>query len=129
MQKSCQTTAQATLCGWTQTHIVDDREEGRTYNKGFGKIWAELITMSICNSILLLLGQTSSNLAFCCYLHHQFFNCALVPGGRFSNSQTSPSPIRWWQCLNNPTLEYELENYCWSFTDFWGNERNDFNHY
>jgi hypothetical protein len=25
--------AQATLCGWTQSHIVDDRGEGRTYNK------------------------------------------------------------------------------------------------
>jgi len=24
--------AQATLCGWTQTHIIYDRGEGRTYN-------------------------------------------------------------------------------------------------
>ncbi len=27
--------AQATLCGSTQTHIIDDRGEGRTYNMGF----------------------------------------------------------------------------------------------
>ena len=33
--------AQATLCGWTQTHIVDDRGEGRTYNRGFAKIRAD----------------------------------------------------------------------------------------
>ena len=40
----------------------------------------------------LLFGQTSFNLAFCCYLKHQFFNWASVPGGRFSNSPTSQSP-------------------------------------
>ena len=28
----------ATLYGWTQTHIVDDGVEGRTYNRGFAKI-------------------------------------------------------------------------------------------
>ena len=33
--------AQATLCGWTQTHIIDDRGEGRTYNRGFAKIRAD----------------------------------------------------------------------------------------
>lgn len=37
MQKSYQAYAQAILCGATQTHIVDDHEEGRTYNRG-GKI-------------------------------------------------------------------------------------------
>lgn len=33
--------AQATLCGWTQTHIIDDNEEGRTHNRGFAKIRAD----------------------------------------------------------------------------------------
>ncbi|MFN0081759.1 MAG: hypothetical protein ACKVOM_04510, partial [Ferruginibacter sp.] len=33
--------AQATLCGWTQTHIIDDHEEGRTYKRGFAKIRAD----------------------------------------------------------------------------------------
>jgi len=32
--------AQATLCGWKQTHIVDDRGEGRTYNKSIAAIGA-----------------------------------------------------------------------------------------
>jgi len=32
--------AQATLCGWTQTHIIDDRGEGRTYNMGIAAIGA-----------------------------------------------------------------------------------------
>ena len=40
MQKSYQANAQATLGRWTQTRIVDDREEGRTYNRGFGVIGA-----------------------------------------------------------------------------------------
>ena len=40
-----------------------------------------------------LFGQTSFNLAFCCYLKHQYFNWASVPGGRFSNSPTSQSPV------------------------------------
>ncbi|MBS1736268.1 MAG: hypothetical protein JSS98_06610 [Bacteroidetes bacterium] len=33
--------ALATLCGWTQTHIIDDREEGRTYNMGIAKMQAD----------------------------------------------------------------------------------------
>jgi hypothetical protein len=38
--------AQVTLCGWTQTHIIDDRGEGRTYNTGFCNIGAEAIHIS-----------------------------------------------------------------------------------
>jgi hypothetical protein len=63
-------------------------------NIGFCNIGADGITMNICNSIWHLFGQTSFNLAFCCYLHHQFFNWASVPGGHFSNSPTSQSPVR-----------------------------------
>jgi hypothetical protein len=49
-----------------------------------------------------LFGQTIFNLAFCCYLHHQFFNLASVPGGRFSNSPTSQSPI----VVRNPKTKF-----------------------
>ena len=38
--------AQATLCGWTQTYIVDDRGEGRTYNRGFAKMGADVSRVS-----------------------------------------------------------------------------------
>jgi hypothetical protein len=44
-------------------------------------------------TIWLQLGQKFFNVAFCSYLHLQFFNWAAVPGGRFSNSPTSQSPI------------------------------------
>jgi hypothetical protein len=33
------------------------------------------------------------NVAFCSYLHLQYFNWAAVPGGRISNPPTSQSPI------------------------------------
>ena len=59
---------------------------------GFCNIGAEGITISNWFAIGLWFGQTSFNLAFCCYLQHQFFNWASVPGGRFSNSPTSQSP-------------------------------------
>jgi hypothetical protein len=49
---------------------------------GFGKSGADGITMSICNSIWHLFGLT-------------IFNLASVPGGRFSNSPPSLSPVRW----------------------------------
>jgi len=42
LQKSLScATAQETLCGATQTHIIDDREEGRTHNMGFAKMGAD----------------------------------------------------------------------------------------
>ena len=65
---------------------------------GFCNIGADGSTMNICSSLLHLFGQTSFNLAFCSYLHHQFFNWASVPGGRFSNSPTSQSPVRCLLC-------------------------------
>jgi hypothetical protein len=40
-------------------------------------------------------GLTEFYLAFCCYLQQQFFNWASVPGGRFSNPQTTPIPVRY----------------------------------
>jgi hypothetical protein len=44
-------------------------------------------------AIGLRFGQKFFNVAFCSYLHLQYFNWAAVPGGRFSNSPTSQSPI------------------------------------
>jgi hypothetical protein len=38
-------------------------------------------------------GQKFFNVAFCSYLHLQYFNWAAVPGGRISNPTTSQSPI------------------------------------
>jgi len=57
LQKSlpCANT-RATLCGWTQTHIIDDREEGRTYNMGFAKIRAD---GSYLRLFVILLGFIS----------------------------------------------------------------------
>ena len=44
-------TALATLCGATQTHILADREEGRTYNKRFAARLADGITIGSCTTI------------------------------------------------------------------------------
>jgi hypothetical protein len=71
-----------------EIYMCTKRQKRLTANIGFCNIRADGITMSICNSIWLLFGQTSFNLAFCCYLHHQLFNWALVSGGHFSNSPT-----------------------------------------
>ena len=49
--------AQATLCGWTQTHIIVDREEGRTYNMGIAKMQADGSRVS---TFVILLGCISS---------------------------------------------------------------------
>ena len=80
---------------WRTIYLIGWNNERKTaHNKGFGVIGADGITMSICNSIWLLFGQTSFNLAFCCYLQYKFYNWASVPGWRFSNSPTTPSPVR-----------------------------------
>jgi hypothetical protein len=44
-------------------------------------------------AIGLQFGQKFFNVAFCSYLHFQYFNWAAVPGGRISNPPTSQSPI------------------------------------
>ena len=85
----------------------DDRGAHRRccLNMGFCNIGADGITISICNSMWLLFGQTSFNLAFGCYLYHQFFNWASVPGGRFSNSPNIAKPCS--LCVTN---EHDHEN-------------------
>jgi hypothetical protein len=55
--------------------------------------WGRSNTHQHWFAIGLQLGQKFFNLAFCSYLHPQYFNWAAVPGGRFSNSPTSQSPI------------------------------------
>ncbi|HRB60578.1 MAG TPA: hypothetical protein PLP80_13810, partial [Niabella sp.] len=57
--------AQATLCGWTQTHIIADRGEGRTHNRGFYAMLADVVTMS-CTSLSANIRLTNYYLAFCC---------------------------------------------------------------
>jgi hypothetical protein len=44
-------------------------------------------------AIGLQFGQKFFNVAFCSYLHLQYFNWATVPGERISNPPTSQSPI------------------------------------
>ena len=67
--------AQATLCGWTQTHIIDDSgdranvQQGVCQNTGGRKL-----SSAFCNSIVLHIGLDIIYLAFCCYLQLQFFN-------------------------------------------------------
>ena len=76
MQKSLPcANAQATLYGWTQTHIIDDSgdranvQQGVCQNTGGRKL-----SSAFCNSILLHIGLDIIYLAFCCYFHHQFLN-------------------------------------------------------
>jgi Domain of unknown function (DUF4263) len=55
--------------------------------------WGRSNTHQHWFAIGLQLGQKFFNVAFCSYLHLQYFNWAAVPGRRFSNSPTSQSPI------------------------------------
>jgi hypothetical protein len=62
-------------------------------NMGLALLGQDVVT-STSATWHLQFGQTEFNLAFCCYLQLQFFNWASVPGGRFSNPPTTPSPVR-----------------------------------
>jgi hypothetical protein len=64
------------------------------YNMGFGVIGAGRCNLQLQQHGASCSGWTFFNLAFSWYLQHQFFNWALVPGGRFSNPPTTPSPAR-----------------------------------
>jgi hypothetical protein len=55
--------------------------------------WGRSNTHQHWFAIGLQLGQKFFNVAFCSYLHLQYFNWAAVPGGRISNPPTSQSPI------------------------------------
>ena len=70
------------------------QEEAHTPNMGFCNIGPDGITMRYVILCGILLGQMSFNLAFCCYIQINFFYWASVPGGRFSNPPTTPSPVR-----------------------------------
>jgi hypothetical protein len=61
--------------------------DSTTANIGFGIIGAGRCNLHLQQHSSSCSGWTFFNLAFCCYLQHQFFNWALVPGGRFSNPQ------------------------------------------
>ena len=59
---------------------------------GFGVIGAGRCYLHLQQYGSSCSGGTFFNLAFCRYLHLQFFNWASVPGGRFSNPPKTPSP-------------------------------------
>jgi hypothetical protein len=63
--------------------------------------WGRSNTHQHWFAIGLWFGQKFFNLAFCSYLHLQFFKWAAVPGGRFTNSPKSQSPI----VVRNPKLK------------------------
>jgi hypothetical protein len=67
-------------------------------NIGFGVIGAGRWNFGFLSLLCFTPGWTFFNLAFSSYLQHQFFNWASVPGGRFSNPPTTPSPARCRQC-------------------------------
>jgi hypothetical protein len=60
---------------------------------GVLQYWGRSNTHQHWLAIGLRFGQKFFNVAFCSYLHLQYFNWAAVPGGRISNPPTSQSPI------------------------------------
>jgi hypothetical protein len=54
--------------------------------------WGRSNTHQHWFAIRLWFGQKFFNVAFCSYLHLQYFNWAAVPGGIISNPPTSQSP-------------------------------------
>ena len=83
--------AHATLCGWTQTHIVDDRGERANVQQKYCCNWGLTEEQSSAVQIQalvpadgILLGSNSK---------HQLLviNLASVPGGQLVNSQTAQS--------------------------------------
>jgi hypothetical protein len=65
--------------------------------------WGRSNTHQHWFAIGLQFGQKFFNVAFCSYLHLQYFNWASVPGGRFSNPPTSQSPIVGGNKFGHPT--------------------------
>ncbi len=67
--------AQATLCGWTQTHLIDDSgDRANVQQVVCQNTGGRKLSSAFCNSIVLHIGLDIIYLAFYCYLHHQFFN-------------------------------------------------------
>jgi hypothetical protein len=76
-------------------------------NMGFGVIGAGRCNLHLQQHGGICSGWTFFNLALSWYLQLQFFNWALVPGGRFSNPPTTPSPFRWPQ-LKTPFFMFKI---------------------
>ena len=76
---------------------MDESEVNTTANMGFGVIGAGRCYLHQQQHGSSCSGWTFFNLAFCRYLQLSFFNWASVPGGRFSNPPTTPSPERYGQ--------------------------------
>jgi hypothetical protein len=68
-------------------------EDAQAHNSGFCNIGAEAIPIGIGSLLGFGSGRSFSKVAFCSYLHLQYFNWAAVPGRRISNPPTSQSPI------------------------------------
>jgi hypothetical protein len=90
--------AWVTVFRWTELNcktLLMDRGKGERTTGGLPKYGRTEVIFGICNSIVLHIGLDIYYLAFCCYLHHQFFQSSSVPGRRNTNSRTSASPFRW----------------------------------
>lgn len=111
--------AQATLCGWTQTHLIDDSgDRANVQQVVCQNTGGRKLSSAFCNSIVLHIGLDIIYLAFYCYLHHQFFNHhrfradgILIPVLRqalfvSSNTTTKPSQYSKWRTLQSIT-EYK----------------------
>jgi CarboxypepD_reg-like domain len=72
--------------------------------------WGRSNTHQHWFAVGLRFGQKFFNVAFCSYLHLQYFNWAAVPGRRISNSPTSQSPIVACKHIGQPTI-MELDNF------------------
>jgi hypothetical protein len=96
------------------------KEKQRTANMGFGVIGAGRCNLHQQQHGSSCSGRTFFNLAFCRYLQLWFFNWASVPGGRFSNSPTTPSPVRYMQpYINNGRhiMQTKALNFSGSFSN------------
>jgi hypothetical protein len=72
--------AQATLCGWTHTYILDDREEGQTYNRGICKSWADGSRVSTFVFQFSFISGRTLIIKLCAY--HQLLFINLASGSR-----------------------------------------------
>ena len=103
--------SQATLCGSTQTHIVDDRgdranvQQGVCQNTGGRKL-----SSAFCNSIVLHIQLDVILFTFLLLSSSSVFQSSSVPGGRNTNSRTSASPVRWASFCRHTIIDK------WNFT-------------
>jgi len=81
--------AQATLCGATQTHIVDDRGERANVQQKYCCNWGWTEEQSAAVHIPALVSADGILPVISCKLQLLFINLASVPGGQLVNSPTA----------------------------------------